>query len=141
MDQLPEPQHAGRGADLPEPVADAEPVQPAEVRAATRGPSGSIEAEHLLEGGLHLVVRRAVGRRAPGRPVADVDGARRHLAGDLARLRDVRRGQGQAELLDQAEVAGVRVAHHLAAELDAAAVGELDLLDAAADPVAAPPAP
>ena len=61
-----------------------------------------------------------------------------HLAGDLARLRDVRRGQRQAELLDEAEIAGVGVAHHLATELDAAAVGELDLLDAAADPGAAP---
>ena len=30
----------------------------------------------------------------------------------------------------------MRVAHHLAAELDAASVGQLDLLDPAADPVA-----
>ena len=49
-------------------------------------------------------------------------------------LRDVRRGQGQPELLDQPEVAGVGVADDLAAELDAPTVGELDLLDATADP-------
>ena len=67
--------------------------------------------------------------------VADVDRLR-DLAGDLARLGDVRRHQGQPELGHQPEVGGVRVADHLAAELDPATVGELGLLDPAADPVA-----
>ena len=56
--------------------------------------------------------------------------------GQLARLGDVARDQGEAELGDQLLVGGVRVADHLPAELDDAAVVERDLLDAAADPVA-----
>ena len=56
--------------------------------------------------------------------------------GQLTRLGDVARYQGEAQFGDQLPVGGVRVADHLPAELDDSAVVERDLLDATADPVA-----
>ena len=52
--------------------------------------------------------------------------------GQLARLGDVARHQGEAELVDELLVRRVGVADDLAAELDESAVVELHLLDAAA---------
>ena len=98
------------------------------------GSSGSIEATTFSSAAStsSCDARSAVG--APGRPVADVDRVAaiwRVISPGSATYDAV---EGQPELLDQPEVAGVGVADHLAAELDEAAVGELDLLDAPADP-------
>ncbi len=71
----------------------------------------------------------------PRRVVAD-ERVLVQYVGQLARFGDIARDQAEAEFGDQLLIRGVRVADHLTAELDDAAVVERDLLDATADAVA-----
>nr|BBX77433.1 hypothetical protein MFLOJ_12200 [Mycobacterium florentinum] len=52
--------------------------------------------------------------------------------GELTRLGDVTRNQGESEFGDQLLICGVPVAHYLTTELDDAAVVERNLLDTSA---------
>ena len=134
MHQVEGAEHGRGGAVLAQEVAEAELVEPVQVGVAERV-SGVDAPDDLLQGGLDGLVGGDVGVGEPRRPGADVDRLG-HLPGDLTRLGDVRRYEGQPELGHEPEVGGVRVAHHLSAQLDASPVGQLDLLDPAADPLA-----
>ncbi len=130
--QLQRPQHRRGGARVAQEVAHAELVEPMQVGTGERV-VGVDARDHLLDALLHHLVRREVELVEPRRRLPDVDGLG-HLTGDLAGLHDVRRDEGQPELRDQAEVAGVGMADDLAAELHAASVGQLHLLDPPAHP-------
>ena len=114
---------------LTQEVADTELVEPVQVGMGERV-GGVDPGDELLHRRLDLLVGGDVGVGVPRRPRTHVDGLG-DLTGDLARLGDVGRHQCQPELGHQPEVGGVRVADHLATQLDAPAVGELGLLDPA----------
>jgi hypothetical protein len=75
-----------------------------------------------------------VGRREPCRRVTDERTLVQYV-GQLAGFGHVTRDQAEAEFGDQPLIRGVRVADHLAAELDDSAVVERHLFDATADSI------
>ena len=102
------------------------------VRPRVVGVDGGRERGELAFDLFHAAV---VGRREPCRRVADERALVQHV-GQLAGFGHVARDQGEAEFGDQLLIRGVRVADHLAAELDDSAVVERHLFDATADSIA-----
>ena len=127
-------QHRGRRALLAHPARDGDRIERG--RVGVRPRVGRVDgAGERDERRLDPLRALRVSIREAGRDVA-LARTFGQPPGQLARLRDVGPHGRQPELAGERQVGRVEGADHLAAELQHAAVGQLELLDPAADAIA-----
>jgi hypothetical protein len=131
--QLTGPDHRRCGSLLPQPLTDAEPVEPLRFRVAPRVARVD-RPRQGCEAALDLLVRREVLRPEPAGRTAD-DHPVDEGPGVLTGHRRERRLQCQVQLGHELGVGSVSGTDHLAAQLHEPAIGQAGLRHPTADPI------